>query len=94
MYGLISQITALPGKRDELVRILAEASRSMPGCLSYIIAKDASGDDAVWVTEVWIDRESHAASLGLPAVQEALAKGRPLIAGMGSRTTTYPVAGV
>ena len=94
MYGLISQILALPDKREELVRILAEATRHMPGCLSYVIANDASRADAIWVTEVWTDEESHAASLKLPVVQNALTTGRPLIAGIGVRATTKPVAGV
>ena len=94
MFGLISQLLVLPEARDELVRILAGATKAMPGCLSYIIARDASRDDAVWVTEVWTDADSHAASLRLPAVQEALAQGQPLITGMGTRTTTHPVAGV
>jgi hypothetical protein len=41
----------------------------MPGCLSYIVAKDAADADALWITEVWTDKDSHAASLKLPAVQ-------------------------
>lgn len=94
MYGLISQFIAHPDKRDELIEVLAGGTKAMPGCLSYIIAKDAARGDAIWITEVWTDIASHAASLGLPAIQDALAKGRPLIAGMGSRTTTHPVAGV
>ena len=93
MYGLITQFTTRPDRRHDLIRILATGTRAMPGCLSYVIAEDAARDDAIWVTEVWTDGESHAASLRLPAVQEALAKGRPLIAGIGSRTTTRPVAG-
>jgi quinol monooxygenase YgiN len=94
MYGLISQLVTFPEKRNELVQILAAGTKDMPGCLSYVIAKDASRDDTVWVTEVWTDSESHAASLKLPAVQEALTKGRPLIVGMGTRTATHPVAGI
>ncbi|WP_428376101.1 putative quinol monooxygenase [Lichenicoccus sp.] len=94
MYGLISQLMAKPEQRDELVQTLAAATKDMPGCVSYVIALDASRDDAVWITEVWKDSESHAASLKLPAVQEAMIKGRPLITGMGSRVTTHPVAGV
>ncbi len=94
MYGVISQFMTLPARRDELIEVLATGTKGMPGCLSYIIAKDSSRDDAVWVTEVWTDSGSHAASLRLPAVQEALAKGRPMITGMGPRTTTRPVAGV
>ncbi|WP_419729064.1 putative quinol monooxygenase [Lichenicola sp.] len=49
----------------------------MPGCLSYIIAEDATRGDAIWITAVWTDSESHAASLGLPAVWTAVTKGRP-----------------
>ncbi len=93
MYGLITQFMTRPDQRDELIRILATGTKGMPGCLSYVIAEDAARDDAIWVTEVWTDAESHAASLRLPAVQEALAKGRPMIAGVGSRIATRPVAG-
>ncbi len=94
MYGLISQLMAKPEHRDEFVRILAASTKGMPGCLSYVIALDATRDDAIWITEVWTDSESHAASLKLPSIQAAMTEGRPLITGMGSRTTTYPVAGI
>ena len=53
----------------------------MPGCLSYVVAKDAAEADAIWITEIWDDASSHKASLQLPAVRAAIAKGRPLIAG-------------
>jgi quinol monooxygenase YgiN len=65
----------------------------MPGCLSYIIAKDGADPDALWVTEVWTDQASHKASLSLPTVQQAIARGRPLIAGFGERFETQPVGG-
>jgi len=93
MYGLIGQMKAAPGKRDELVAILAESTEGMPGCLSYIVAKDAADADALWITEVWTDKDSHAASLKLPAVQAAIAKARPIIAGFGHRFETVPVGG-
>jgi hypothetical protein len=35
MYGLIGKIEAVPGKRDDLARILLEGVSGMPGCLSY-----------------------------------------------------------
>ena len=92
MYGLITQFTTRPDRRDELIRILAAGTTAMPGCLSYVIAEDSARDDTIWVTEVWTDRDAHAASLRLPAVQEAVAKGRSLITGIGSRTTTHPVS--
>ncbi|MEW6390892.1 MAG: putative quinol monooxygenase [Pseudomonadota bacterium] len=93
MYGLIGQMLAAPGKRDELLAILGESAAGMPGCLSYVIAKDPANADALWITEVWTDKEAHAASLKLPAVQAAIAKARPIIAGFPQHFETEPVAG-
>ncbi len=94
MYGLIGQMLAHPGKRDELVAILSESSGEMPGCHSYVIAQDATNPDALWITEVWHSKDMHADSLKLPDVQAAIAKARPLIAGFGHRFETTPVAGI
>ena len=93
MFGLITKFKAAEGQRDALIAILTAGTSAMPGCLSYIVAKDAAEADAVWITEVWNDRQSHQASLSLPAVQQAIAKGRPLIAGFGARFETEPVGG-
>jgi quinol monooxygenase YgiN len=93
MYGLIGKMRALPGKREALISILLEAASGMPGCLSYIVARDPADADAVWVTEVWDSPDSHRASLSLPPVQQAIARGKPLIAGFGERFETRPVGG-
>jgi quinol monooxygenase YgiN len=93
MYGLIGQMLAASGKRDELLAILGEGTNDMPGCLSYVIAKDPNNADALWITEVWTDKDAHAASLKLPSVQAAIAKGRPMIAGFPQRFETIPVTG-
>ncbi|MDI1366339.1 MAG: putative quinol monooxygenase, partial [bacterium] len=94
MYGLIGQMSAAAGRRDDLIAILNEGTRSMPGCLSYIVAKDAANADAIWITEVWETAGHHGASLKLPAVQAAIARARPIIAGFGQRFETVPVSGV
>lgn len=93
MYGLIGQMLAAPGKRDELLAILGESTGDMPGCLSYVIAKDPTNAEALWITEVWTDKAAHAASLKLPAVQAAIAKARPIIAGFPQHFETEPVVG-
>ena len=93
MYGLIGKMNAKPGERDALAAILLGGTGSMPGCLSYIIASDPADPDGLWITEVWDNAESHQASLKLPAVQAAIAKGRPLIAGFSNRVETVPVGG-
>ena len=94
MYGLIGKMLAKPGKRDELVGYLLEGSGEMPGCLSYVVATDATNPEAIWITEVWDSPASHAASLKLPTVQATIAKARPIIAGFGERFETSPVGGV
>lgn len=93
MFGLIGKALAAPGKREELIEILLRGTQAMPGCLSYIVAKDTADSNAIWITEVWDSEASHRASLQLPEVQAAIARGRPLIAGFGERFTTEPVGG-
>jgi quinol monooxygenase YgiN len=94
MYGLIGKMLAKPGQRDALLAILLDGTGAMPGCLSYVIAKDPTNADAIWITEAWDSPESHKASLQLPAVKAAIAKARPLIAGFGERFETQPVGGI
>ena len=93
MFGLIGKMLAVPGGRDALVAILLEGTGDMPGCRSYIVAADPEDPNGIWITEVWDSREQHEASLRLPTVQEAIRKGRPLIAGFSDRHETVPLGG-
>lgn len=93
MYGIIGRIIAVEGAREELASVLLDGIGGMPGCLSYVVANDTEDPNALWVTEVWDDQESHQASLSLPTVQDAIEKGRPLIAGFGERYITTPLEG-
>jgi hypothetical protein len=63
----------------------------MPNCWSYVLAKDRADPAAIWITEVWQDREARRASQRLPSVQQDIAKARPLIAAFGERFETEPV---
>jgi quinol monooxygenase YgiN len=93
MYGLIGKMICAPGKRDELIELLLGDVDGMPGCLSYVIARDQSNADAVWITEVWDSEASHKASLSIPAVQASIKRAMPLIASFGEHITTQPVGG-
>ena len=93
LYGVIGQMQAKPGKRDELISYLVAGTGAMPGNLAYLIAKDRGDGDAIWITEVWASAAAHHASLQLPQVQAAIAKARPIIAGFGTRVETIPVGG-
>ena len=93
MYGLIGKMTAVPGQRDALIAILLDGVGGMPGCLSYVVAKDTTDANAIWITEVWDSQASHKASLALPAVRLAITRAKPLIAGFGDSVVTTPVGG-
>jgi quinol monooxygenase YgiN len=93
MWGLIAKITLLPGKRDEMIEILPESAADMPGCLSYVVAKDAADENTIWVTEVWDSMASHDASLSLPAVKNAIPRGKAIVSNFERITDTNPVWG-
>lgn len=91
MYGLIGKMIAQPGQRDALVDTLGRQVGAMPGCLSYVIARDPNDANGILVTEVWQDNASHQASLSLAQVKAAIHRARPLIAGFENRFETEPV---
>jgi quinol monooxygenase YgiN len=93
MYGLIGKMTAVSGQRDALIAIVLESVTDMPGCLSYVVAKDLADVNAIWITEVWDSRTSHEASLSLPSVRQAISRAKPLIAGFGNSIFTEPIGG-
>ncbi|MER9396685.1 antibiotic biosynthesis monooxygenase [Mesorhizobium sp. M0615] len=93
MYGLIGKMRTARGQRDAIMDVLLASTGAMPGCLSYVIARDPADADAIWVTEVWTDAASHKASLQLPEVHAAIAKARPIIAGFEFQVETHPAGG-
>jgi quinol monooxygenase YgiN len=93
MYGIIAKLIIAPGKRDEMIAILRDSAANMPGCLSYVVAKDAADENTLWITEVWDNAASHDASLSLPAVKNAIPQAKGLIAGFEKVAATTPVWG-
>jgi quinol monooxygenase YgiN len=95
-FGLVGSFTAQPGQRDALVALLLEAAsllETFPNCDLWFVSTAPDDPDAVWVTEVWRNQAAHAASLGDARVQEIIGRGRPLIAGFGTRITLEPIGG-
>jgi len=95
MYGLQGKMIAKPGQRDALIALLLEASRGgrMPGCRLYVVSEVPAEPDAISITEAWDDKADHDASLQREGVRAAIAKARPLIAGMGESVELRPVGG-
>ena len=94
MYGLIVKLTAAAGKREDLIRILKESAVDMPGCISYVVAKDSADENAIWVTEVWDSIVSHDASLSLPSVKNAIPRAKAIVSSFEKIAVTNPVWGV
>ncbi len=93
MYGLIGKMVAAENQRDTLIEIILGGVDSMPGCPSYVVAKDVANSDVIWITEVWDSKASHEASLSLPAVQASIQKAMALIAEFEETIETKPVGG-
>lgn len=94
MYGLIGRMVAVEDRRDELISILLGQEGGMPGCLVYIVARDPTDDDAIWITEVWDSAENHKASLAIPSVRAAIERAMPIIAAFDQSHEIEPVGGI
>jgi len=94
MYGLIVKLATVAGKREDMIRVLQDSAVNMPGCFSYVIAKDSANEDVIWVTEVWDSQASHDASLTLPSVKSAIPRAKPLVASFEKVAMTTPVGGI
>ncbi|MDB4766627.1 antibiotic biosynthesis monooxygenase [bacterium] len=93
MYGIIAKMSATEGNREKLIEILISGTQEMPGCKLYAVSADCEDVNAIWITEIWDNEASHQASLKLPKVQNAIAEGKPMIAGFGDRHVVAPMGG-
>jgi len=53
MFMLNGRISAKAGRRDELLQIMTEGAKSMPGCRLYVVAVDEAEADGVLAKEIW-----------------------------------------
>lgn len=79
-WGSVGKVKAKPGQRTALADLIAAGAADMPGSLSYAIAMDLGDPDGLWVFETWTEKAAHDLALERPAVRDAIAKARPLIA--------------
>lgn len=93
MYGLITRLTALPGRREELALMLLDPAVQRRGCHSYVVSLEEADPDALWVTEVWISEEAHRTNFDNGS-RELLRPALALVAGFGDTIITRPIGGV
>jgi quinol monooxygenase YgiN len=96
LYGRYGTLTAKPGERDNLVQYMLQAAelvRPLEGCILYLINTLPDEPDAVWIIELWANKEAHAASLTLESVRALIPQVLPLLAGPPEGSEFLPVGG-
>ncbi|MFE1318326.1 putative quinol monooxygenase [Kitasatospora phosalacinea] len=61
-FSVYGRLTALPGRREELVALLLEGLRAggdNSGLLDYSINTVPDDPDTIWLTQLWTDKEAH-----------------------------------
>jgi len=95
-FALCGKMVAHPGKRDQLLKVLLRAAEELgktSDCQLYIVNLIDDEPDAVWVTELWKNRDAHARSLENENVRSLIQEGRPLIAHLVQPVRMTPVGG-
>jgi quinol monooxygenase YgiN len=95
-YGLFGSLKAKTGKGNDLQQILLEASQMVSqakGCHLYIVGKDTTNEDVIWINEIWDSKEDHDNSLNVPGVRELIGRAMPIIDGSPERGTVVEIIG-
>lgn len=99
-YGLFGKLVAKKGHADQLAEILIKAAQLMKtakGCHLYVVSKDETEPNAVFVSEIWDSKEDHAESLNVPGVRELIGQAMPILDGppqKGQELTILGGAGI
>ena len=59
----------------------------------YLISKDKTDDESIWVTEVWDSKEDHDNSLNTEAVKALISQAIPLIDGRPEKGQELEILG-
>jgi quinol monooxygenase YgiN len=95
-FLLINRLTAKPGQRDAVARILVDSGSVFdddPACLMSLVVLDAVDDDVIWVHDVWTERAAHDAAMAGPRMREGIEAAIPLLEGMPEQHEVTPVGG-
>ena len=94
--AVLAKITALPGKRAELVKEFQFALDNVgaeAGTLTYILHEDAANDDVLYFYEMYTDQSAVEAHSGAEWFKELGPKLRPFTASRPEITMLKPVGG-
>ena len=95
-YALINKLTAKPGRRDEVIKILLESGKPFqddPACLFSLVYEDAKDPNVIWVEDLWATKRDHAAALARPEMKPFIARAIPLLQGLPEQTEINLIGG-
>jgi quinol monooxygenase YgiN len=95
-YALINKMTVKPGKRDEVINILLTAGKPFndnPACILYLVYKDNKDPNAIWVEDVWTNKEDHVAAMSSLEMRPFIAQCMPLLEGIPEQAEVELVGG-
>ncbi|MFE3002305.1 putative quinol monooxygenase [Nocardia sp. NPDC059246] len=83
MFSVYGRMTALPGRRDDLIALLQNGFRAggpTSGLLAYTINTAPDDPDTIWLTQLWIDKPAHDATTRSEPVAAITRQLPPLLA--------------
>lgn len=82
-FANVGTLGVQPGRRNDVIEILTRPSAVLAesGCLSYEVGVSEEHPDTVFVSELWVSADAHAASLQLESVRASIAEAMPLLSG-------------
>ena len=95
-YGLLMKFKATEGMADQLASILLNAAKlvaNAKGCQLYVVGKDSTDRNAVWVSEFWDSLEDHDQSLHVDGVKELMGRAMPLLDGRPEKVSEIEILG-
>ncbi|MEV6102140.1 antibiotic biosynthesis monooxygenase [Nocardia sp. NPDC051981] len=83
MFSVYGRMTALPGRRDDLITLLLNGFRAggpTSGLLTYTINTARDDPDTIWLTQLWINKPAHDATTRSEPVAAITRQLPPLLA--------------
>ena len=83
MFSVYGLMTALPGRREEVIALFQEGARAggdNSGLLTYSINTALDDPDTIWVTQLWADKGAHDATTRSEPVAAVTQRLFPLLA--------------
>ena len=95
-YVLINKMTTKPGKRQEVIDIMVKAGKPFdenPSCLIYLLGGAKDDPNAIWVQDIWTNKEDHETAMQTEEMAAYIKQAMPLLEGMPEQFEIEPAGG-